>query len=138
MKESALQPQTPWITSAPALLSTSIMSRMSLPISSLWVTTILQFHTKMCVCVHVCVFVKMCAFCFLVYMQGEQCNVVPDPVDDIVADFGQQQKKEGVVNAKHSHTYTHLSSNKPHIFDQINLKELKKRYIGLSHYIIVI
>ncbi|CAF97515.1 unnamed protein product, partial [Tetraodon nigroviridis] len=26
--------------------------------------------------------------------KGEQCNVVPDPVDDIVADFGQEAKKE--------------------------------------------
>lgn len=70
--------------------------------------------------VHLC---KMCAFCFLVHMQGEQCNVVPDPVDDIVADFGQEEKKGGVVYAKHSHTYTHLSSDKPHICDQINIKD---------------
>lgn len=61
----------------------------------------------------------MYAFCFLVYMQGMQCNVVLDPVDDIVADFGQEEKKEGVVYAKHSHTYIHLSSNKPHICDVI-------------------
>jgi len=34
-----------------------------------------------------------CAF------QGEQCNVVPDTIDDIVADIGQEEKEEGTVNA---------------------------------------
>lgn len=66
-------------------------------------------------------------------MQGEQCNAVPDPVDDIVADFGQEEKKEGVVYAKHTHTYTHLSRDKLHICDQI----YKKRYLGLSHIIVI-
>lgn len=28
--------------------------------------------------------------------QGEQCNIVPDTVDDIVADIGQEEKEEGV------------------------------------------
>lgn len=27
--------------------------------------------------------------------QGEQCNIVPDTVDDIVADIGQEEKEEG-------------------------------------------
>lgn len=29
--------------------------------------------------------------------QGEQCNVVPDTIDDIVADIGQEEKEEGTV-----------------------------------------
>lgn len=27
--------------------------------------------------------------------QGEQCNIVPDNVDDIVADIAQEEKEEG-------------------------------------------
>lgn len=29
--------------------------------------------------------------------QGEQCNIVPDNVDDIVADIAQEEKEEGLV-----------------------------------------
>lgn len=28
--------------------------------------------------------------------QGEQCNIVPDNVDDIVADIAQEEKEEGM------------------------------------------
>lgn len=28
--------------------------------------------------------------------QGEQCNIVPDYVDDIVADIAQEEKEEGL------------------------------------------
>lgn len=28
--------------------------------------------------------------------QGEQCNIVPDNVDDIVADIAQEEKEEGL------------------------------------------
>lgn len=31
-----------------------------------------------------------------VCLQGEQCNVVPDNVDDIVADIAQEEKEEGL------------------------------------------
>lgn len=34
---------------------------------------------------------------FLVRAQGEQCNVVPDTIDDIVADIGQEEKEDGTV-----------------------------------------
>lgn len=30
-----------------------------------------------------------------VYPQGEQCNIVPDNVDDIVADIAQEEKEDG-------------------------------------------
>lgn len=30
------------------------------------------------------------------YPQGEQCNIVPDNVDDIVADIAQEEKEEGL------------------------------------------
>ncbi|KAG7245290.1 hypothetical protein INR49_020627 [Caranx melampygus] len=30
--------------------------------------------------------------------KGEQCNVVPDTIDDIVADIGQEEKEEGTVH----------------------------------------
>lgn len=43
-------------------------------------------------------------------MQGEQCNAVLDPIDDIVTAFGQDEKKEGVVYAKHSLTHTHTDT----------------------------
>lgn len=29
-------------------------------------------------------------------LQGEQCNIVPDNVDDIVADIAQEEKDEGL------------------------------------------
>lgn len=29
-------------------------------------------------------------------LQGEQCNIVPDNVDDIVADIAQEEKEEGL------------------------------------------
>lgn len=81
----------------------------------------------------------MCAICFLVCMQGEQCNAVPDTVDDIVADFEQEEKTKGVVYAyaKHTHTYTHLSPDKLHICGQVDLKEKIHRiksYDGDIHY----
>lgn len=28
-------------------------------------------------------------------LQGEQCNTVPDTIDDIVADIAQEEKEEG-------------------------------------------
>lgn len=31
------------------------------------------------------------------FLQGEQCNIVPDNVDDIVADIAQEEKEEGVT-----------------------------------------
>lgn len=33
----------------------------------------------------------------LVFTQGEQCNVVPDSIDDIVADIGQEETEKGKV-----------------------------------------
>ena len=45
-----------------------------------------------------CTFVCMLSMC----VQGEQCNVVPDTIDDIVADIGQEEKEEGTV----AHTLT--------------------------------
>lgn len=33
----------------------------------------------------------------LVCAQGEQCNVVPDTIDDIVADIGQEEKEDGTA-----------------------------------------
>lgn len=34
--------------------------------------------------------------CVLFCFQGEQCNIVPDNVDDIVADIAQEEKEEGL------------------------------------------
>lgn len=34
--------------------------------------------------------------------QGEQCNIVPDNVDDIVADIAQEEKEEGLPVLLHS------------------------------------
>lgn len=34
-------------------------------------------------------------YCVSVCRQGEQCNIVPDNVDDIVADIAQEEKEEG-------------------------------------------
>lgn len=34
--------------------------------------------------------------CVTVCPQGEQCNIVPDNVDDIVADIAQEEKEEGL------------------------------------------
>lgn len=36
--------------------------------------------------------------------QGEQCNIVPDNVDDIVADIAQEEKEEGLPVLHHSFT----------------------------------
>lgn len=38
-------------------------------------------------------------------VQGEQCNVVPDTIDDIVADIGQEEKEEGTVHALPHHPF---------------------------------
>lgn len=35
--------------------------------------------------------------------QGEQCNTVPDTVDDIVADIGQEERGEGSCSCLLSH-----------------------------------
>lgn len=35
--------------------------------------------------------------CDGVFPQGEQCNIVPDNVDDIVADIAQEEKEEGLA-----------------------------------------
>lgn len=35
-------------------------------------------------------------YCVSVCLQGEQCNIVPDNVDDIVADIAQEEKDEGL------------------------------------------
>lgn len=35
-------------------------------------------------------------YCVPVCQQGEQCNIVPDNVDDIVADIAQEEKEEGL------------------------------------------
>lgn len=32
---------------------------------------------------------------FFVFLQGEQCNIVPDNIDDIVADLAPEEKEEG-------------------------------------------
>lgn len=34
---------------------------------------------------------------YLNVSQGEQCNIVPDNVDDIVADIAQEEKEEGLL-----------------------------------------
>lgn len=34
--------------------------------------------------------------CVCLCPQGEQCNIVPDNVDDIVADIAQEEKEEGL------------------------------------------
>lgn len=47
-------------------------------------------------------------FCVTVCPQGEQCNIVPDNVDDIVADIAQEEKEEGLDHAPNSLTYTRL------------------------------
>lgn len=47
---------------------------------------------------------SLCSLC----MQGEQCNVVPDTIDDIVADIGQEEKDEGTVICTHTHTHKSL------------------------------
>lgn len=35
-------------------------------------------------------------YCASLCPQGEQCNIVPDNVDDIVADIAQEEKDEGL------------------------------------------
>lgn len=30
-----------------------------------------------------------------IFLQGEQCNIVPDNIDDIVADLAPEEKEEG-------------------------------------------
>lgn len=63
----------------------------------------------------------MCHSGLLLYIQGEQCNVIPDTIDDIVADIGQEEKKEGVVYAKtnkHSNIHT-LVLRKPLSLDDL-------------------
>lgn len=39
--------------------------------------------------------------------QGEQCNIVPDNVDDIVADIAQEEKEEGLNHVSISLYRTH-------------------------------
>lgn len=39
--------------------------------------------------------------------QGEQCNIVPDNVDDIVADIAQEEKEEGLYPAPISLSLSH-------------------------------
>jgi len=59
--------------------------------------------------------------------QGEQCNVVPDTIDDIVADIGQEEKEEGTEN---THTHTNTRSGKDPKHDTtVKLSELNE---GLS------
>lgn len=31
----------------------------------------------------------------ILFLQGEQCNIVPDNIDDIVADLAPEEKEEG-------------------------------------------
>lgn len=33
---------------------------------------------------------------FFFFLQGEQCNIVPDNIDDIVADLAPEEKEEGM------------------------------------------
>ena len=51
--------------------------------------------------------------------QGEQCNIVPDNVDDIVADIAQEEKEEGMnpvflivftLSVTHRHTHTQVAN----------------------------
>lgn len=56
----------------------------------------------------------MCAFTSLLLLmmifsraQGEQCNVVPDTIDDIVADIGQEEKETGKCAPTLTHTCSH-------------------------------
>lgn len=44
-----------------------------------------------------------------VRVQGEQCNVVPDTIDDIVADIGQEEKHNGTV-CTNTHTHAHTGA----------------------------
>ena len=37
------------------------------------------------------------SICCCCCAQGEQCNIVPDNVDDIVADIAQEEKEEGQI-----------------------------------------
>lgn len=32
----------------------------------------------------------------IMFLQGEQCNIVPDNIDDIVADLAPEEKEEGM------------------------------------------
>lgn len=55
----------------------------------------------LCLCKHVQMHAcKTCDLGFLLYIQGQQCNVIPDTLDDIMTDIGHEEKKEGVVFAK--------------------------------------
>lgn len=45
--------------------------------------------------------------------QGEQCNVVPDTIDDIVADIGQEEKEDGTVNTHTNFSDYYSSINNP-------------------------
>lgn len=33
----------------------------------------------------------------ILFLQGEQCNIVPDNIDDIVADLAPEEKEEGTL-----------------------------------------
>lgn len=43
--------------------------------------------------------------------QGEQCNIVPDNVDDIVADIAQEEKEEGLHPVPFSLFHTRLKAH---------------------------
>lgn len=44
---------------------------------------------------------KQICLSITVCQQGEQCNIVPDNVDDIVADIAQEEKEEGQEFCSH-------------------------------------
>lgn len=46
--------------------------------------------------------------------QGEQCNIVPDNVDDIVADIAQEEKEEGLPVLFHSFSFFFLVQDSGH------------------------
>lgn len=46
--------------------------------------------------------------------QGEQCNIVPDNVDDIVADIAQEEKEEGLSVLLHSFSLIFLVQDSGH------------------------
>ncbi len=54
-------------------------------------------HSVLCIMSSPCVLYGCHSDCCVsVFPQGEQCNIVPDNVDDIVADIAQEEKEEGL------------------------------------------
>lgn len=71
------------------------------PSAIMFLSLLVLIDDSMCLCKHVQMHAcKTCDSGFLLYIQGQQCNVIPDTLDDIMTDIGHEEKKEGVVYAK--------------------------------------